>query len=139
MPKKRTKHFPKKEFHKEIHHKPFWGIMSLFFFLSITIIIISSENSYNESHVTGNAAIQVISFAQSGSELIFEVRNVPGLYRATAKITEQIKNGKIEFKEEPKIKFDGIALSKFIITSTDEKKVSELRLMLKIKEEDLKI
>jgi len=138
MPKKRTKHFPKSEAHKEIKHKSFWGIMSLFFFLSITIIIISSENTYNESHVTGNAAIQVISFAQSGTELTFEVRNVPNLYRATAQITDQIKNGKIEFKEDTNIKFDGTTLSKFIISSTDEKKVSELRLMLKIKEEDLK-
>jgi len=122
----------------EIKNKPFWGIMSLFFFLSITVIIISSENSYNAAHITGNVAIQAISFAKGGSELTFEVRNVPDVYQVTAIITKEIKNGKIQFKEDPSLKFDGTALSKFIVSSTDEKKVSELRLMLKIKEDELK-
>lgn len=148
MPKKRTKNkkynsnqkvpLPQKNnlATKELSNKPFWALLAILFLTSfLTLTTITEENST----LTGNIAIQVISYQQGGSNLFFEIRNVKNLKDATATLSETIKGGKIIFKEpDLRPSFDGTFISAFTIESADEKKIQQLDLTLKIKESDIK-
>ena len=120
---------------KEIQNKPFWAFLIIIFLSSfLTLTTITEDNS----SLTGNAAIQVISYQPAGTDLFFEVRNVKNLKDATATFSETIKNGKITFKEpELPPSFDGTLLSAFTIDSPDAAKLQQLSITLKIKEKDI--
>mgnify|MGYP003394746634 CR=1 FL=1 len=120
---------------KEIKNKPFWALLTILFLSSfLTLTTITEDNST----LTGNAAIQVISYQPAGTDLFFEVRNVKNLKDATATFTDTIKNGKIIFKEpELRPTFDGVYLSAFTIESPDAAKIQQLIITLKIKESDI--
>lgn len=113
-------------------------MFSLFFLLSVIVIIISSENHYlNNIPLTGHASIQVISYAKQGSELTFEIRNVKGFKDATVRFKETIKDSKVTVKENKTLFFEGIAYNKVTIAIDQEEKMDTLDINLKIKEEDL--
>ena len=120
---------------KEIKNKPFWAFLVIIFLSSFLALTTFTEQ---HSNLTGNAAIQVISYQQGGTDLFFEIRNVKNLKDATATISETIKNGKITFKEpELRPSFDGTYLSAFTIESSDQSKLQQLKITLKIKESDI--
>ncbi len=126
---------PKTPIPKEIANKPFWAFLIIIFLSSfLTLTTITEDNS----QLTGNLAIQVISYQPAGSDLFFEIRNVKNLKDATATISDTIKNGKIIF-EEPKLppSFDGTLLSAFTIESPDAAKIQQLIITLKIKQSDI--
>ncbi len=120
---------------KEIQNKPFWAFLVILLLSSfLTLTTITEDNSA----LTGNLAIQVISYQPAGTDLFFEIRNVKNLKDATATISETIKNGKITFTEpELPPSFDGTLLSAFTIQSPDENKIQQLSITLKIKQSDI--
>ncbi len=120
---------------KEIKNKPFWAFLVIIFLSSfLTLTTITEDNST----LTGNAAIQVISYQPAGTDIFFEIRNVKNLKDATATFSDTVKNGKITFTE-PTLppSFAGALLSAFTIESPDAAKIQQLIITLKIKESDI--
>ncbi len=132
---KSTKIQPHVTLTKELPNKSFWAFLVIIFLSSfLTLTTITEDNST----LTGNAAIQVISYQPADTNLFFEIRNVKNLKDATATFSETIKNGKIIFKE-PDLppSFDGALLSAFTIDSPDAAKIQQLTITLKIKESEI--
>jgi len=124
----------KSGFKNEIQHKTFWALMGIFFLASFIFLInILQENS----NLTGRAAIQTISYAFKDSELSFEVRNVLNVKDFKIHLAENVKNGKIEFKEKVNPKFDGAAISGFYVSKNEIVQLRWIQITLKIKESDI--
>ena len=118
----------------DLHHKSFWISIAFLFILSF-LVLINSQGS----GVTGDAAVQTIAFMKAGSQLDFEVRNINGVKQVTIWIKENVKNSVIQFEEIDKLAWDfqGIAISKFRVSSADENKFSNLEFLLRVQERDL--
>lgn len=116
---------------QKLGNKTFWISLIIIFFLSVFVLLSQGLG------ITGSA-IQVISFAEEGSELFFEIRDVPCLKEANVKFGSLVKGGKIFFEENKRILFNGKSVCKFTISSEDETKIESMEITLKLKEEDLK-
>lgn len=101
------------------------------------VLGIATLISLHTGSITGNVAIQTISYAAGGSQLFFEVRNVPGVKEVTITFREQCKQCLISFTENPAIPFQGIAYSKFEVASPDEEKIGRMNYTLKLDKEEL--
>src|SRR3989344_2659712 len=116
---------------KELKHKSFWLSLLLVFLVSFVVILsLSSQQS-----LTGHATVQPIAFAKSGSSILSEV-NIGHIKTATTFVKEDVNRGKIIFKEDPQILFNGQSLSEVAI-SVEGVVPSRIDLTLKIKYEDL--
>lgn len=116
-----------------VPHKTFWVGLISFFIISIMFILSYIANPT----LTGNAAVQTISFMKAGNELHFEVRNINGVKDVTITILEDVKNGVISF-DETKPAFQGIVYSAFKVSSADDTKFGKLVFTLKLSETELK-
>lgn len=124
----------KRKVKPKLQHQAFWITLGVVFFLSgITIF-----TSMDRPAITANAAVQTIGYAEEGSQLFFEVRNVAGLKDATITFAEVMKNGRITFTDNENLPFDGQALAKFTISSPDADKVASTKITFKIPKEDLR-
>ncbi len=115
-----------------LERKAFWFSMLTVFMLSAIIIMIGSQDN-----ITGNAAVQTISYKQSGSELHFEVRNVQGFKEVTIHFSGDVKNSMITFEEDQSIPFEGKAYSKVKVSSQDASKFGSLDWLLRVDEQVL--
>ncbi len=116
---------------KELKHKSFWLSLLLIFLVSTVVILsLSSQQS-----LTGHATIQPIAFAKSGSSVHAEV-NVGHIKEAEIFVKEDVNRGKVIFKENPQILFNGKSLSE-ITFSLEGIVASRIDLTLKIKDEDI--
>ena len=114
-----------------LKHKPFWLSLLLVFLVSVVVILsLSSQQS-----LTGHATVQPIAFIKGGDSIMFEV-NVGHIKTATTFVKEDVNRGKIIFKENPQILFNGQSLSEVAI-SVEGVVPSKIDLTLKIKDEDL--
>ena len=110
----------------------FWSVLAVLFIASVLTITLSSLNS----SITGDVAIQNIAFANSGDLLNFEV-NEAGVKSMGIHLIDTVKGGKIIFESKESIVFNGISYSKIDISSNINDKISQIDLILKIKESDL--
>lgn len=117
---------------KDLPNRNFWALFGILLLLSAVAIITSIDDPF----LTGHATAQSISLVKGGSELMFEIKNF-GVKNITIQILEEIKKGQIVLEEKDSIPFDGIAYSKFTITSTDARKIGAIQFEFKIKDEDL--
>jgi len=117
-----------------VQHKTFWALMGIFFLVSFIFLINTLQEN---SNLTGRAAIQTISYAFKGSDLSFEVRNVLNVKDFKIRLAEDVKNGKLEFKEKVNPKFEGIAISGFYVSKNDVVQLSSIEIILKVKEADI--
>ncbi|MBS3123470.1 hypothetical protein J4437_02415 [Candidatus Woesearchaeota archaeon] len=92
--------------------------------------------SLGQFSILGNA-VQTISYAPIGSELNFEIRNVPGLSSAVVQFKDTVKGGRIIFNENKDIGFNGLAFSKIVVSSDVADKLSIMRLTMKVSNKDL--
>ncbi|MBI2661947.1 hypothetical protein HYX11_00630 [Candidatus Woesearchaeota archaeon] len=118
----------------EVQHKTFWALMGIFFLVSFIFLINTLQEN---SNLTGRVAIQTISYAFKGSDLSFEVRNVLNVKDFKIRLAEDVKNGKLEFKEKVNPKFEGIAISGFYVSKNDVVQLSSIEITLKVKEADI--
>jgi copper chaperone CopZ len=118
----------------ELQNKPFWATMLVFLVLS-TIVILSFVS---DSALTGNAAIQTISYGKSGQSLYFEIKNVDGVKSAEISFDNDCKGCSIYFTEDESIKFDGVAYQKFTLTSPNDDQIGDLQLTLVVDKSTLK-
>lgn len=88
--------------------------------------------SLNTRTITGNAAVQTISWAEEGSSLFFEVQNVPGVKDATVTFRDLCKQCLLSFSEDETLPFSGISYSKFLVASPDEDKIGRMNYTLKL-------
>ena len=120
-----------------IESKMFW----LFLALVVALPLLGLFNSNGSSQLVGNVAIQNIAYVQAGKELTFEVRDSDnvnvGISQITLVLSDAIKNGRVAVDSDETIPFDRNYYSKFTIISTDADKISLIRFLLKIKEQDL--
>lgn len=123
----------KKPLLKDLPNRNFWALFGILLLLSAVAIITSIDDPF----LTGHATAQSISLVKGGSELMFEVKNF-GVKNITIQILEEIKKGQIVLEEKDSIPFDGVAYSKFSITSTDAQKIGAIQFEFKIKDEDLR-
>lgn len=136
MAKKKAAHkiqVIKKPTPQEKPHKRFWLALGLLMILSVVVIL----NSISEPTLTGRATIQTLSFVRAGSSIEMEVKT-PGMKALIVQVNKDIKNEKILVSEDKTIPFDGISLSKFIVSSTDASKLGRTQLILKIKQDALR-
>jgi len=124
----------KKRSKRHSQNKLLWVTVLLVFLVSMIAILISG---HDDPTLTGNAAIETISYAAKGSQLHFEIRNIPGLKEAVIFLNEEVKDGKIFFTEDDTLKFSGTAYSKFKVSSADAAKISKIRFTLKVNNDDL--
>ena len=118
----------------QIKHGNFWAGLTAFFLLSVLVIISAVDGTLN---ITGNVAVEPIAYGQAGSDLTFEVRNVPGMKDATVYFKETVKQGTITFTETEFVNFDGSQVVAFTVSSLEENKIEKIDLRLKFKEEDI--
>ncbi len=118
---------------KEVKHKPFWALLGILLLVTFIIFINKTQTSLN---LTGHA-VQVISYQPQGSQLFFEIRNVPNLKDGTAHFSDTVKNSKITINEQSIPKFKGTALSAFDIESPESTKISQIDLTFKIKKTNI--
>ena len=113
-------------------NKKFWATLGTILIISFVAIVIFSQNN-----LTGQT-IQNIAFIQEGGELFME-GNVDGLEDLTLHFSEQVSNAKVTIENPTTLgwKLDGIELARFIITFTDENKISSLDLTTMVKEEKI--
>ena len=116
---------------QKLRHRPFWLSLLLIFLISMVVILsLSSQQS-----LTGHATVQPIAFAKAGSSILVEV-NVGHIKEAVIFVKEDVNRGKIIFKENPQILFNGRSLSE-ITFSVEGIVLSQVDLTLKIKGEDM--
>ncbi|MBI2146157.1 hypothetical protein HYU22_02355 [Candidatus Woesearchaeota archaeon] len=135
MSKKRPAHRTKARIHKRIQwqdlpNRRFWALFGVLLLLSAVAIITSIDDPF----LTGHAVAQSISFMKSGSELMFEVKNF-GVKNITVQLLQEVKNGEIVLEEKDTIPFDGVAYSKFTVTSTEAEKFGDMELEFKVNKE----
>ena len=120
-----------------VETKIFW----LFLALVVALPLLGLFDSTNLNHLVGNVAIQNIAYEQAGREFDVLVRESPGeiigVQLITLTLKETIKNGQIRVEADSSIPFSRAYYSKFKVTSTDAQKISQLKVSIKIKEEDL--
>lgn len=123
----------KKREKRKLANRPFWTIMGILIMISfLTIILAAKEN------LTGNSTVQPVSFMRAGSILDLEP-NIDGLKYADVNVIADVKNAVVTTEEIDKLSwnFRGVVISMFKISSTDEDKFGEVKLTLKLKEEEL--
>jgi hypothetical protein len=107
---------------------------SIAVFIVVSGLLLFTSSNEPTGYVS---AIQPISFEQAGTSFEFEVRNVDGLKEITASFSDTIKNAKITFDEVEKNDFPGIIYSTIKVASSDEDKISEMDLILRLEKEKL--
>ncbi len=122
-----------------LEHKIFWVVLAFVFILPI-VGLVSQDNS---EELTGNVAgkaIQTISLLKEGSDIFFEVKNVDGLNTVTLNALEDVKNVRILIEEVSDVNwdFEGKVYSMFKVSSVDADKFSNLVIILRVNEADLK-
>lgn len=123
---------PKKK-RKQLKNKEFWAVITIIFGLSLLVILSSVE----ELNLTGHTAVQSIAYAEEGSELFYEVKNINWVKDVTYTLREDVKGTKIFIKEDEDITFNGVTGSKFSVSSNDERKIEKMVFTFKIPEKDL--
>jgi len=122
----------KKELYK-LEHRSFWIVLGMVFLLSIFTIL----SLLNSDNLTGHATVQNIAYAEEGSNLFFEIRNVHGMLYADIELLETIKESQIVFSDEELMDFDGKIFNSFKVSSKDSSKFGSVTYTLKIKTADL--
>ncbi|MFH1276501.1 MAG: hypothetical protein ABIH82_05300 [Candidatus Woesearchaeota archaeon] len=111
-------------------------VKSKLFLISITmVLLVLIIISFNVRSNTSGNAIQLINYAQEGSEVLFEVKDLPCLKEANVLFENSVKDGKISFDDGGRKPFNGDVICWFTISS--EEKVKSLDLTLKVKESEL--
>jgi hypothetical protein len=114
----------------KVKNKSFWAAFAGIFLLSIIVILSSIDGTID---LTGHvSAINTIAYQQGGA-YNFEIRNVEGFKDATVSITGTIKQGQIKFEQLS----SADAYSRAVVSSSDEDKINQLVLGLKVREKDL--
>ncbi len=122
--KKPSKALPK----NKVQNKEFWVALTLIFFLSTVAIINFQEGDY----LTGGIAVQNIAYLQPGKPYDFEVKGIDGIHSGSLEAKETIKGGNLVFKEDQTLPFDGLAYSKFKISSLGAEKLGSAKFTLKV-------
>lgn len=109
--------------------------------ISLTTVLILAAITlfitWNESGFTGHA-IQSISFLQAGNDFSMEVDEIKGLKQISFQTIGDVKNSQIVIEENKDIEFDGVAYSKFTMSSDDADKFGVMTFILKIKQKELR-
>ncbi len=134
MTQKKRGNAPPQNIPNQLKHGNFWAGFTAFFLLSVLVIISAVDGTLN---ITGNVAVEPIGYGPAGSDLTFEVRNVPGMKDATVYFKETVKQGTITFTETEFANFDGSYVVAFTVSSLDENKIEKIDLRLKLKEKDI--
>jgi hypothetical protein len=116
---------------RSLKHKSFWLVISLMLLISISVILgLSGSESF-----TGNAGIQLIATAKSGSHILHQVNE--GVIETTdTYFNGPVSRGKITYQKDSDILFSGKFISKVRIATTDID-FSKMDLVLKINKEEL--
>ncbi len=111
-----------------------WGTVII-----LAILVLIWLLSLPSVGLSGKAALQTVAYMPAGSTLNFEVK-VDGLKEMTVTFSENAKNLVIKSDEisKPAWSFEGFIISGFKIESADADKISNIKFLLKIKEEDFK-
>ncbi|MEK6901487.1 MAG: hypothetical protein AABX37_04035, partial [Nanoarchaeota archaeon] len=118
----------------QIKNGNFWAGFTALFLFSVLIIISAVDGTLN---ITGNVAVEPIGYGPAGSDLTFEVRNVPGMKDATVYFKETVKQGTITFTEIEYVNFEGSWVMAFTVSSLEENKIEKVDMRLKLKEKDI--
>ncbi len=87
--------------------------------------------------MTGNAAVQQISYMKAGSYDFFEIKTIPGLSGMTVYFDEDDKNDLLVVEEDPTIPFEGNVYSKFTFSARNPPALAKVEFTLKIPKEEL--
>ena len=111
-----------------------WGIVAI-----LVVLVLIWLLSLPSVGLSGNAALQTVAYMPKDSTLNFEVK-IDGLKEMTVTFSETVKNLVIKVDEisKPSWEFEGAFLSGFKAESADADKISNVKFLLKIEEEDFK-
>ena len=111
-----------------------WGIVAI-----LVVLVLIWLLNLPSAGLSGNAALQTVAYMPKDSTLNFEVK-IDGLKEMTVTFSETVKDAVIKVDEisKPSWEFEGAFLSGFKVESADADKISNVKFLLKINEEDFK-
>lgn len=116
-------------------HDYFWIILLVLFATCIIFLF----NSSSMTNITGNTALQTISYLKEGSKYLFEPKDIPGVKTIEIEILKDLKNTliKVERIESVPWTFEGLTYSMFSVDSEEKEKFGKVTFTLKVKSKEL--